>query len=222
MGLVMARFIILSFGFLGWVFFEMSGGTSFDASAMREARLAAVAEAKAERQAARKKTAPVVMASAAPKAPKAVIDTDPPRSASGNEQITRASLDVASLNGEKQDGPQSANDAVPQNVSLVMSSADTPAIIPSLIRPGDSQTAYITPAVATDTQGTASGNEDIRTVTGNRVNVRGGPGTDYGVVGKLGRGDAVRILENDGNGWVRLQSLDGDASGWMAEFLLDS
>ena len=63
---------------------------------------------------------------------------------------------------------------------------------------------------------------DIRTVSGNRVNVRRGPGTNFGIVGKLGAGDAVKIIEDNGAGWVRLRSVDGKEMGWMAEFLLSS
>ena len=63
---------------------------------------------------------------------------------------------------------------------------------------------------------------DIRKVNGTRVNVRGGPGTNFGVVGKLGKGDAVEVVEDNGAGWVRFRSVDGTASGWMADFLLNN
>ena len=62
---------------------------------------------------------------------------------------------------------------------------------------------------------------DIRTVSGNRVNVRGGPGTDFNIVGKLVRGDAVEIIEDNGNGWVLMRSVETGAQGWLADFLLN-
>ena len=63
---------------------------------------------------------------------------------------------------------------------------------------------------------------DIRVVSGNRVNVRGGPGTNFGVVGKLGAGDTVEVIEDNGAGWVRFRSVNGQETGWMADFLLSS
>lgn len=51
-------------------------------------------------------------------------------------------------------------------------------------------------------------------------NVRGGPGTDYGVVTKLTSGDAVEVLMDNGDGWVKMRPVDGGVEGWMADFLL--
>ncbi|CRI67789.1 membrane hypothetical protein [Thiocapsa sp. KS1] len=55
-----------------------------------------------------------------------------------------------------------------------------------------------------------------------QANVRAGPGTDYGVVGKLGRGALVRIGERrdiaDGSVWVRIES--GGIAGWVNARLL--
>ena len=89
--------------------------------------------------------------------------------------------------------------------------ASAPAVIPSLISATDNGTTYVSTTQA-----------DIRKVNGTRVNVRGGPGTNFGVVGKLGKGDAVEVVEDNGAGWVRFRSVDGTASGWMADFLLNN
>lgn len=199
----MLRFIMLSFGFMGWAFYEMSGGSSFDASEMRDARLAAIAAEKEARKAKELPRAPVIVASA----PKVVVDTDPP-------EVTRVSLNLTTVDDTSAAAPaqqstQQTQAAVPQNVALVTSSADTPAIIPSLIDPTDGISASETASLT-----------DIRTVSGNRVNVRGGPGTDFGIVARLVRGEEVKILQDDGNGWVRFETLNGDTGGWMADFLL--
>ena len=198
-GVVMFRFIMLSFGFMGWAFYEMSGGSDFDVDAVRIARVEAVESEKAP------KAKPVVVA----EAPKVVVDTDPPLTT----EVTRVSLNLTALGGVEnklEDAVQTNDSLVPQNVSIITSSTDTPAIIPSLIDPTDGITTQ------------ASASEDIRTVSGNRVNVRGGPGTDFGIVARLVRGDAVKILQDDGNGWVQFEALEGDARGWMADFLLTS
>ncbi|MEL7211584.1 MAG: SH3 domain-containing protein [Pseudomonadota bacterium] len=60
---------------------------------------------------------------------------------------------------------------------------------------------------------------DIRQVTGNRVNVRSGPGTSFDVVAQAIRGDEAEVIIDDGTGWVQLR-LAGGQTGWMADFLL--
>ncbi len=61
---------------------------------------------------------------------------------------------------------------------------------------------------------------DIRQVKGNRVNMRMGPGTKYNKIGQLTKGEQVIILQEPGNGWVKLRSVDTNRVGWMADFLL--
>lgn len=61
---------------------------------------------------------------------------------------------------------------------------------------------------------------DFRFVDGDRVNLRGGPGTDYAVVGKLLRNDMVEVLKDEGNGWLHLRVRATGDEGWMADWLL--
>lgn len=223
-GVTVKSFILLSFGFLGLVFYELSGGADFDPGAIREARLAALSaeeRARAERRADRE--AEVIVA----KAPAVVVDTDPPVKPFDGE-VSRVSLNLTTLsptpasarrNDQQQavaavarSGSDADTSSVPRNVSVVTASADTPAIIPSLINPSEGVSVSTAEQVVY---------EDVRTVSGNRVNVRGGPGTSFGVVGSMVRGDAVVVLEDNGSGWVRFESMDGDTQGWMADFLLN-
>ena len=67
---------------------------------------------------------------------------------------------------------------------------------------------------------TSSSAQDVRIVSGDRVNVRGGPSTDYEVVGRRTRGVEVEVLDDNGGGWIEMRSLDGVTFGWMADFLL--
>lgn len=61
---------------------------------------------------------------------------------------------------------------------------------------------------------------DLRFVDGDTVNLRGGPGTNFAVVGKLYRNDMVEVLKDEGNGWLHLRdTLTGD-EGWMADWLV--
>ena len=55
---------------------------------------------------------------------------------------------------------------------------------------------------------------------GDRVNLRGGPGTDYAVVGKLFRNDMVEVIKDEGNGWLHLRARATGDEGWMADWLV--
>ncbi len=50
--------------------------------------------------------------------------------------------------------------------------------------------------------------QNLHVVVGNLVNVRGGPGTNFAVVGKLIRGTEVEVLDEYGDGWVEWRAVD--------------
>ncbi len=201
----MKTFILLTFAFLAFAGYQLSGGADFEPASVRMAGLQPAAE-KAE-----------------------VTAVQSVREAPQQDTVTRVSLNLTSVQPAieaAREAPAdvelrapvefvSANDnlieAVPTNIST-LSTENTPAIIPSLITPGDTRSNLAQIASA----------KDLREVTASRVNVRGGPGTEYGVVSKLARGDAVEVIEDAGNGWVRMRPLDGSPEGWMADFLLSS
>lgn len=64
---------------------------------------------------------------------------------------------------------------------------------------------------------------DVRYVAGRSVNVRSGPSTRDGVVGKLTRGDEVTVVWIEENGWARVR-VEGDGiDGFMSlDFLTDT
>ncbi|MFD2738115.1 SH3 domain-containing protein [Sulfitobacter aestuarii] len=210
----MARFIFITFGFLGWAFFEMSGGTNFDPDAYRLAR-AAEAESDSQTVVAERSTAAT--------SPRNVERRQPlvTQAAFASNTTMGASVTPALLNLTTRVPVQKAvardDDRMPNakaNGGSVVSSADTPAIIlPSLI--GSAQAGTVQKAALESDTG-----HDLRVVSGDRVNVRGGPGTKYSIVNKMSRGDEVEILRDNGNGWVKLRPVDGGPVGWMADFLL--
>ena len=61
---------------------------------------------------------------------------------------------------------------------------------------------------------------DIREVKGARVNMRNGPGQSFNVLAKLSNGEKVEILQDPGDGWVKLRVAENGRVGWMADFLL--
>ena len=59
----------------------------------------------------------------------------------------------------------------------------------------------------------------LEVVVVTRLNVRAGPGAEHPVVGKLSRGEQVRVLE-EASGWKRVRPDVGGLEGWVAgEFL---
>lgn len=191
----MKTFILLTFGFLGFAFYEMSGGADFEPASAR------MAEATPETVAPQTTTA-----EAEPVEPVSIVNAASITKIDSSASVTRVSLDLTNVGDAAQAAtPQDE----PRSTAQIIDSSDTPQIIlPSLI--------------ATTNTGATALRDDVRIVSGNRVNVRGGPSTDYGIVSKLGRGDEVRVLEDNGDGWVRMQPVDGGEAGWMADFLLTS
>ncbi|MGC1494518.1 MAG: SH3 domain-containing protein [Sulfitobacter sp.] len=210
----MKRFILLSFGFLGWAFYEMSGGADFEPASVRMAHLIPVTETElvAADDSATETPQEVVVAAATP----TFVDTDPPL----NNDVTRVSLNLTTLEDVLAEADptdtvaEEIGTGVPVNVGVTLASVDTPAIIPSLIAPNDTGVADQGASLIT------SAISDLRTVSANRVNVRGGPGTDFGVVTKLVRGSEVEVIQDNGDGWVKMRPVDGGPEGWMADFLL--
>lgn len=70
--------------------------------------------------------------------------------------------------------------------------------------------------VAGTSMGTATG---TATVTGNKVNVRTGPGTTFPVMTQVNSGDTVTIKDS-AFGWNRIVLPDGITTGWIAGWLL--
>jgi hypothetical protein len=88
------------------------------------------------------------------------------------------------------------------------------------------QNSEYTPTAEASLQGAddgrvqAYGDGDFRRVTGNSVNMRSGPGTDYQRLGSLSKGTEIMVLEEPGNGWVMLEVVSTGETGWMADWLI--
>ncbi|MGP6087571.1 SH3 domain-containing protein [Antarctobacter jejuensis] len=81
---------------------------------------------------------------------------------------------------------------------------------------GTPMNGIITPPTASQTSA------DMRVVSGTRVNLRGGPATSYDVVTQLLKGVEVEVLDDTGDGWVRLRTIDGNEVGWMSDDFLEA
>jgi uncharacterized protein YgiM (DUF1202 family) len=75
-------------------------------------------------------------------------------------------------------------------------------------------------ALVVDAVLTSSPTMNLHSVSGDRVNMRVGPGTTYGVVSTLPKGTEAEILDITDDGWARIRLLQSGQIGWMAERLL--
>jgi uncharacterized protein YgiM (DUF1202 family) len=188
----MTRVILVTFGFLGWVWFELSGGRDFQPGQNG-----------------------VQLLAAAPVSEQEIVDVpgQPEVARSGGMGMTLA--DVTALSQARQ-GPVIVT-PTPQTAALVTTSLRLPVL---------SQGSAVQPALDTASDAVvvpvaAAPEVDYRVVTGNRVNLRNGPGTGFSPIAQLLRGQEVEILREDSSGWVKLRTLEGSRVGWMsASFLI--
>lgn len=196
-----SRFVILSTAFLGWAFYEVSGGADFEPAKRPiprdQMQTGATGAETATTPALKSAPQPVSLGSFAR------VDTtrDAPArytlSFSGAEDGSEIALDPAAL---------------VQPAALV---TDEPAPAET---PGADQEA--TPAEPDEATATLPARPRV-TVSGSRVNLRNGPGTRYAVLGRLTLGDAAEILRENGNGWTKIRVIDSGRIGWMSSRFLE-
>lgn len=192
----MGRFILMTFVFLGWSFYELSDGADFEPELQRAQSDAPSLESKPA-------STPVVVATAHVTAPAPNTAPEPtaqiiPASLILPQTTTRIMPTLASLSGGVNTQVSAGNlsqESLPEAANA-SPEPQSPDVIPNDIR------------------------TDIRSVRGTRVNMRGGPGTSYSVLAKLTRGMEVQVLRTPGNGWVKLRVLESGRVGWMAESLV--
>lgn len=233
----MVRFILLSFVFLAWAFYELSGGSDFvpgegiggdsdrlallspqtpaanitpaantqqDSPEMRSAVTRALHEVRLDEPQPTTNQPTPVEAEVAPLDQSPEAQAAQARSDSALEDATLAMIaDIANGAGNGANGSSVRMSRRPQArpEGIVLASASDDVII------ADLGSSYME-------------GSDVRFVKANRVNLRNGPGTEYGVVTRLAEGTEVVVLEDGGAGWVRLVSYDPEYEGWIADYLL--
>ena len=181
----MKKFIFLTFAFLAWAFYEMSGGDEFQPQA------AVAAEEPVAEVVSTSGSEPAVNVPVAAKAE----PIEP--------QVTRASF-------------------TNPNVALSKPSEDQLAALDPDVLDSFAAVLKDEPQPVAADGGLVAGKIalDLREVSGNRVNMRNGPGTNFSVTAQLTRDTRVEILTDPGDGWVRLRPINGGPVGWMAAYLL--
>lgn len=187
----MARFMMLTFTVLGWTFFELSGGTDFRPPEAVPTPRIAQAE---------------------PASPAGGLRAG---GAEGEAVIVPALLTASDEGALVVTG--TSEFAAP---TLVPAGLGAPAPVPGT-DPGADSGADLGPGIEAALVAAQEPAIERRTVAGERVNLRAGPGTSHGVLGVLSRGEAAEVLAVEG-GWarIRIEGESGRSEGWMALSLL--
>lgn len=204
----MWRFIIMTFAFLGWSFYEISGGADYQP---REGSRQAVAlQVEAERKLAA--LSPNTMASMSP-AP----------NASDNANVTRNLIDLTAIPAvtDRPAQPVRLNSQDLPSADTLADAVDKRVANLSLAQPAAfAQAAGMAPVSPENLPQPAQDPRDLRHITGTSVNMRTGPGTRFGVLARVTRDTQVEVLETYENGWLRLRVIDSSKVGWVSSKLV--
>ncbi|QIE46995.1 SH3 domain-containing protein [Pseudohalocynthiibacter aestuariivivens] len=221
----MWRFILLTFAFLGFAFYHLSGGADY---APRADSLQVAFQNKsffAQPKPAQPRARQVASADTKTKLT--------PRLIQQKREAVQAAHDAREARKEAR--YLQAQEATRFKVTLAAASPAKSVFNPEPIKEmGLSGVgAFSGGTLARDVTGVIGGQNgmqtgadvtpepaDIRAVTGTLVNMRNGPGTDFAQVDQLSQGMQVEVLETAANGWVHLRALDTGQTGWMADWLV--
>lgn len=227
----MTRFVFLSFLFMGWAFYELSGGADFEPRGVRPPkpeRHATTDRSFSNRKPFVKPTSglrPIEVTSLVAKPAIARRKPIQPVQAVAEPEIVTAAESAARLDQVRTSLSQgltmfSESDPARQPLTLVSLEQGVAGI--QVVAPADDQTDLdtgvdqVTDPVAIWTVPAA----DIREVTGTRVNMRDGPGTIYPILARLTIGQEVEVLGDSGTGWLRLRMMPGRQIGWVSASLV--
>ncbi|MCB1340782.1 MAG: SH3 domain-containing protein [Pseudooceanicola sp.] len=211
-GGAVTRYILLTFGLLGFAGYEMSGGAEFQPRPRPET-VAEVAP-----------PPPVtvnVPTTAATLVATRAMERRAAREARSDTPVIRAGLSNGLAGVPSGDAAIASLKAIAESASFESPEAPeaqaTPAaeaqVLPAVVEaPVVTSPDLVRPVMAS--------NADVRAISATRVNMRSGPGIDTEVMARLTRGQQVQVLEDNGQGWLRLRTLPGDQVGWIAERLV--
>ena len=189
----MKSYVWLSFIFMGWGYYEISGGGEFTPAGPATPIFAEATQVSPE--IVTRAASPTLIALSTSNTTQPVEGATPEAASLENVRFT----DTNAQNGTETD--QSAK----------FTDAETP------------ETGVETQDIATDAPDASNQPDaivDIRQVSGSRVNMRAGPSTDHQVITTLDGGTDLEVLETNAEGWARVMTVNDQYEGWMAERLL--
>ncbi len=200
----MNKFVFLSLALLGWVFWELSGGSDFKPKSQIQMAKEKTPQHAEDTQVVSRAalSVPIIQASAT---------TVSAQTAATSELLPATSTAISAVEDQPLGVP-----VVVASLATGLEVFATPGV-PALTPPtATDATIENTVALALEPQQT----KDFRRVRGSRVNMRGGPGTSYSVLMVLPRDSQVEVLRDNGSGWVKLRDNDSGRIGWMAAKML--
>jgi hypothetical protein len=200
----MWRFIIMTFAFLGWSFYTLSGGADYQP-------IEGSRQAEARTNEALKELAAVVDKATEPNS--ALPEPRETDSVSRNQvDLTEISPALLQLDKPLPVALKADDPVTPETTDIRVANL-------SLSKPAAfAQAAGYAPA-SVDARPQIE-LRDLRQITGTSVNMRTGPGTRYGILTRVTRGTEVEVLESFENGWLRLRVLDSSRIGWVSTKLV--
>ncbi len=221
----MSRFVLASFAFLGWGFYELSGGADFTPPERPVVTLA-----KAPAPQANRRTQDDITVTAASLVTRTTIETR-------HKDLVRARVEEQRTPTERSASVQehSASQTQAASASLFNAGLGAGGIQLASLEAGlggglqtdwrdDSASAATNrqPGLAADptAEQPAALENDIRSIRASRVNMRQGPGTAYPIITRLLAGDEVIIIDDNGAGWLQLRTPDNEHFGWIAASLV--
>ncbi|WP_299428211.1 SH3 domain-containing protein [uncultured Shimia sp.] len=200
----MNKFVFLSLALLGWIFWELSGGSEFEPKSRTHATKSDTPQ--------QTEDAPVV-ARAALSVPIIKVRATPVASQGGTPAELLPASTAVNIGDDTQ--PETAP-VVVASLATGLDAFATPGA-PVLIK-SDATDAAIGDSVSLALNSPQP--NDFRRVRGSRVNMRGGPGTSYSVLMVLARDSEVEVLRENGSGWVKLRDPESGRIGWMSSKML--
>lgn len=191
----MNRFVFVALLLMGWAYWELSGGAGFAPETRVAAADSGVTVTRADTSSidAPAAIAPLAAEPSTPETAESVAAAEPVRAEDEADLIEALVQDIESA-PTFEENPLTATTTGPEAV---------PEPEPE-------------PEIASTA---APGIADLRVVTGNRVNLREGPGTSYGAIGQVVSGTILEVIETNG-GWAHIEVQGTSQSGWMsADFL---
>lgn len=220
----MSRFVMVSFAFLGWGFYELSGGRDFTPPVAPIGDIGQIATITAPapdtttskfRQSAKARAAALV-------ATQVLQDTAPRRPAPNPTHRQNVALaQIVSAGAQLQASDQAFSNTT-QASPLPLNSLQGGLLAMTTQFDRDTAIRAQTANLGGNSAAPAASESylDLRQIRASRVNMRQGPGTIYPVLARLLAGDEVLIIDDNGSGWLQLRTKDGNKIGWVAASLV--
>jgi hypothetical protein len=202
---IMWRFIVMTFIFLGWSFYTLSGGADYQPREGSRQAEALKARAAAEAQVAQTPREPSRAETEA-----VAVHPSLTNRVEGAATATASATPADSLSPHAPSAPMvqtSVTDTGLANLTLAK-----PANLP--------QMAALIPASLNTEAEPEQRPRDLRRITGDSVNMRAGPGTAFGILSRVTRDTEVEVMETFENGWLRIRVLDNNRVGWVSSRLV--